>query len=651
MISIRFGVALAASVVASAAVQARQPVPRYTARQFYATTSIAPPGSDGLAFSPDETAILFASDASGCFNVYTIPVAGGAPTPLTDSKSDSRFAVSCFPGDRRVLFSGDTAGNELTHIYVREPDGAVRDLTPGDKLKAEFVSWTDDGHAFHILTNERDPQSFDLYRYEARGYARSMIFQNPGGLTVSGVSPDGRWVCLTKERTNADSDLFLYDTTTPDQPPRIITPRRGAREDIAHGFACFTPDSAAVYFLTNAGTEFSHLRSFVIAGLDKPLPGGEPNHQLVEKADWDIMSSSFAPGGQYRVTAVNNDGRTELTVRSTATGDPVKLPSLPSLDITGVRFSPSGRYMAFFASSDTSPTDLYVMDMRSGEHRRLTRSLSPDIKEEHLVASRTIRYKSFDGLDIPAVLYRPFGATPARRVPALVWVHGGPGGQTRVGYSPLIQFLVNNGYAVLGVNNRGSSGYGKTFFHLDDRNHGEGDLQDCIFARRYLETLDWVDKSRVGIIGGSYGGYMVAAALTLAPDAFDVGVDIFGPTNWVRTLESIPPWWGDYRDALYAEMGDPATDKERLHRISPLFHAKNIRKPLMVIQGANDPRVLQRESDEIVAEARKNGVPVEYLVFPDEGHGFLRKENRIEAAEKQLAFLDAHLKPARPRSP
>jgi dipeptidyl aminopeptidase/acylaminoacyl peptidase len=224
-----------------------------------------------------------------------------------------------------------------------------------------------------------------------------------------------------------------------------------------------------------------------------------------------------------------------------------------------------------------------------------------------------------------------------------VWVHGGPGGQCRVGYDPVIQFLVNHGYAVLAVNNRGSSGYGKTFFHMDDKRHGDVDLKDVVAGRRYLEGLDWVDGSRVGVIGGSYGGYMVCAALAFEPDAFDVGVDIFGVTNWVRTLESIPPWWTSFRDGLYAELGDPKTDRERLKRISPLFHAKNIRKPLLVVQGANDPRVLKVESDELVQAVRDNGVPVEYLVFPDEGHGFRKKENRIQAAEAYRRFLDRYL--------
>ena len=198
---------------------------------------------------------------------------------------------------------------------------------------------------------------------------------------------------------------------------------------------------------------------------------------------------------------------------------------------------------------------------------------------------------------------------------------------------------------ILAANNRGSSGYGKTFYHLDDKRHGEEDLQDIVYGRKYLESLDWVDGDKIGVIGGSYGGYMVAAALAFEPEAFDVGINIFGVTNWVRTLKSIPPWWEAFKEALYDELGDPATDEERHRRISPLFHAENSVKPLLVIQGANDPRVLQVESDELVAAVQANEVPVDYVIFPDEGHGFRKRENRITASEAYVRFLNTYLNP------
>ncbi|MEN8800264.1 MAG: prolyl oligopeptidase family serine peptidase, partial [Flavobacteriaceae bacterium] len=216
---------------------------------------------------------------------------------------------------------------------------------------------------------------------------------------------------------------------------------------------------------------------------------------------------------------------------------------------------------------------------------------------------------------------------------------------SRLSYFALIQYLVNQGYAILAVNNRGSTGYGKEFNHMDDKNHGDKDLKDCIAGKDFFESTEVIDMDKVGIIGGSYGGYMVMAALAFEPEAFDMGVNIFGVTNWIRTLRSIPPYWESYKKALYDELGDPySKDSLRLHEISPLFHTENVIKPLMVLQGANDVRVLQVESDEIVAGVKANGVPVEYVIFDDEGHGFRKKENEIEGYGKIKLFLDQYLK-------
>ncbi len=227
----------------------------------------------------------------------------------------------------------------------------------------------------------------------------------------------------------------------------------------------------------------------------------------------------------------------------------------------------------------------------------------------------------------------------------MVWVHGGPGGQSRQNFNSFIQFMVNHGYAVLAVNNRGSSGYGKTFYQMDNLNHGDKDLKDCVEGKNWLALQPEIDGEKIGIIGGSYGGYMTMAALTFAPEEFEVGVNIYGVTNWIRTLRSIPAWWEAQKEALYLELGDPySADSVRLRAISPLFHTDKVTKPLIVLQGSKDPRVLQIESDEIVAGVRKNGVPVEYVLFEDEGHGFVKKENQIKAYSEVLKFLDIHLK-------
>jgi dipeptidyl aminopeptidase/acylaminoacyl peptidase len=602
-------------------------VSQYDARTFYETISYM-----GASFSADEKQILITSDASGVFNVYTVLVAGGPPRQLTDSKTSAIMGIGYFPHDDRILYTQDEGGNELNHLYVRETDGKVRDLTPGKNVKATFGGWSGDLKSFYVMTNERDSKFFDCYRYDVGSCERTLFYKNTAGFGQMEVSRDGQSLALVKTRTNSDNDIYLWNVAQAHKEPVRITPHEG---DVEYNVQSFSPDSQTLYFGSNQDSEFSRVWAY-------GLKTGE--RKVVFEDKWDVMSFGFSWKGRYREVSVNDDGSTATTVLDTRTGKLVPLPRFAGGNVTGVNISRSENLAALYVMGDTAPAELYVLDLGTGEHRKLTSSLNPKVRQQDLVNSTVVRYPAPDQLPIPALLYRPHGATAEHKVPALVWVHGGPGGQCRVGYDPVIQFLVNHGYAVLAVNNRGSSGYGKKFFHMDDRRHGDVDLKDVVAGKRYLESLDWVDGKRIGIIGGSYGGYMVCAALAFEPDVFKAGIDIFGVTNWLRTLESIPPWWASFRDSLYAEMGDPKVDRDRLHAISPLFHAKNIRKPLLVIQGANDPRVLKVESDEMVKAVKDNGVPVEYITFPDEGHGFRKKENRIQATEAYLKFLNQYLR-------
>ena len=598
-------------------------VPAYAIEDFLENTSYT-----GASFSPDGRTILVSSNASGIYNAYALPVDGGPPVQLTESTDNSVFVQGYFPEDERFLYTSDRGGDELNHLYVRHPDGTVTDLTPGEGLKAQFFGWADDDQTFFVATNERDNRYFDLYEYQPDDYARALIYQNDEGYDVSAVSPDRRTLALTKNNTNADSDVYLYDRETGTRT--LLTDDDG---DVLNNAQTFSPDGESLYYLTDRGSEFQYL-------VRRDLETGD--EEAVVQEDWDVWYGYFSHGGRYFVAGINNDARTELRVYDAATMEPVDLPELGEADITSVSFSRDGERMAFYGSSARMPRDLFVYDFE-GEPRQLTRSLNENIAAEDLVEGQVVRFASYDGIEIPGILYRPHQAGPEARVPALVWVHGGPGGQSRIGYSYLIQYLVNHGYAVYAINNRGSSGYGKTFFHLDDRKHGDADLDDVVESKKMLAETGWIDPERIGIIGGSYGGYMTLAALTFRPEAFAAGVDLFGISNWHRTVTSIPPWWESFRAVLEQEMGD-FDDEAFFKAKSPLFHADQIRRPLMVLQGANDPRVLQAESDEIVEAVRANGVPVEYVLFEDEGHGFVKKENQAEAARRIVAFLDQHLK-------
>ena len=605
---------------------AQQPVKQYTIEQFMNTVRIG-----GSSFSADEKSILFHSNKTGIFNVYSVPVTGGDAAQLTNNTKESTFAVSYFPNDARILYTYDRGGNENSHLYLRELNGTERDLTPGEKVKANFLGWSHDRKSFFFSTNERDARFFDVFEMPLDSFKASLIYKDETGLDFGDISNDKKFIAFEKSGgSQADSDVYLYNTATKEL--KNLTSHTG---DVANAPQNFDPDSKHLYFLSDSGGEFRYVARYNLA---------TGKTEVVEKAPWDVSYTYFSRNGKYRVTAVNEDARTKIKIYEQATGKLVDLPKLPNADITGVNISPSEKLMAFYLNGDRSPSNLYVYDFATKKATKLTNSLNPEINTEDLVESQVIRYKSFDGVEIPSILYKPKQASAQNKMPALLMIHGGPGGQTRVGYSPVTQYLVNHGYVILGVNNRGSSGYGKTFFASDDGKHGREPLWDCVEAKKYLASLGYVDEKKIGIMGGSYGGYMVLAALAFKPEEFAVGVDLFGVSNWVRTLQSIPPYWESFRKSLYKEIGDPSKELENLRAVSPLFHADKIVKPLIVLQGANDPRVIKPESDEIVENIKKRNGVVEYVLFDNEGHGFTKKANEIRAYKSILDFLDRYLK-------
>ncbi|MBX2967902.1 MAG: S9 family peptidase [Cyclobacteriaceae bacterium] len=605
----------------------------YSIEQFMDVKNIYSAG-----FSPDEKKLLLGSNETGIYNVFELDIASGERRQLTNSTEESVFAASYFPNDDRIVYTSDKGGNEIDHIFVRNPDGSSTDIISDSEAKANFYGWSHDKKLMYYASNSRDPRFFDLYRVDVEAapkegnvYPSMVVYQNNEGLNPTAISRDNRYIALVKPITTNNSDVYILDSESGER--KHITPHEG---DVDYSPQYFSPDGKKLIYLTNEGSEFMYISSYDLATGEKAK---------IEDAPWDIMYTYLSRNGKYRVVAINNDARTEIKVYNEADGGKlVQLKNVPKGDITGVNISDSEKLMTFYVSTSKSPSNLYLYNLETDEIKQLTNTLTAEINPDDLVEATVVRFKSYDGLEIPALLYKPKGLKKGDKVPALVQVHGGPGGQTRLNYSSSYQYFVNHGYAILCVNNRGSSGYGKTFYAADDKKHGDVDLKDCIAGKQYLQTLDFVDTDKIGIYGGSYGGYMVMAALAFAPEEFDVGVNLYGVTNWLRTLKSIPPWWTSFRDALYTEMGDPVKDSVALYNKSPLFHADKITKPFIVLQGSNDPRVLQVESDEIVEAAKTNGVPVEYVIFPDEGHGWVKKENQIKSAESILQFLDKNLK-------
>ncbi len=599
---------------------------QYDLEDFYNTKSISASG-----FNNDETKILINNNTTGIYNAYELSLADTTAIALTKSTKESIYTVDYLPGSSKFIYSADEGGNENSHLFLMDrKSNTPKDITPWANSANSFNGWSQDKKNMYINSNKRDVKYFDILKLDTLTWKPTILYQNESGLTPSVISKTERYIALTKEITTDKNEMYLYDSKTK------TTKRLSNDKEANWSPMAFEKNDSIFYYTSNEDKEFSSLLKYNI---------NTGKSEEIFKDKWDVMYMSLSEKEKYHIVFVNNDGKNKVLLFEHATGKPLKLPDFDDGDVINVIISNSENKLLLTVGSSTSSPNLYLYDIPSKKLKQLTSTLSKKINQDDLAKAEVVRFKSFDGKEIPAIYYKPLQASKNNKVPALIWVHGGPGGQSRIGYSNTIQYLVNKGYAVLAVNNRGSSGYGKTFYKMDNKDHSNGDLKDCIWGKKWLTEQDYIDPNAIGIYGGSYGGCMVLGALAFHPEEFKVGIDLFGVANWPRTLKSIPPYWESFRKALYDEMGDPYTaDSIRLKKISPLYNYDKINKPLLVFQGTNDVRVLPVESDEIVEGVKKNGVPVQYVVYPDEGHGFQKKENQIATTKTTLLFLDKYLK-------
>lgn len=599
---------------------------QYSIEQLYNNLSL-----EAAGFNSDESKILIHSNATEIYNISELNIADTTIKPLTTSVKESFFAVGYLPGSNKFIYSADSGGNENSHLYLMEKGNAMaKDITPWPNSANSFLGWSDARTAMYVGSNQRNPKYFDVWKLDTMTWKPILLFQNDSGLEVSAISKSERYIALTKTITTDKNELYLFDRSTKKMK------RLSNDNEATWNASAFERNDSILFYTTSDGAEFSYLVKYNI---------NTGNTTKVYEDKWDVQGLSLSENEKYHIIFINEDGKNKVLLFDHASNNPISFPEIQDGDILGVIISFSEQKLLLTVGSSTSPQNLYLYNMETKNLKQLTNTLNKAINRNDLVKAEVIRFKSFDGKEIPAIYYKPIQANKENKVGALVWVHGGPGGQSRVGFSNSIQYLVNHGYAVLAVNNRGSSGYGKTFYKMDNKDHSNGDLKDCIYGKKWLMQHEYIDTGAIGIYGGSYGGCMVLGALAFHPDEFKVGVDLFGVANWLRTLRSIPPYWESFRKALYEELGDPNSgDSVRLKNISPIYNYQKITKPLIVFQGSNDVRVLPIESDEIVEGVKKNNVPVEYVVYPDEGHGFVKKENQITTSKRTLEFLDKYLK-------
>ncbi|MFZ1527063.1 MAG: DPP IV N-terminal domain-containing protein, partial [Saprospiraceae bacterium] len=428
-------------------------VKQYTIEQFYKNIRI-----NGGFWSSDESKLLVSSDETGIFNLYQINIADGIKKQITKSDKESFFAAGYVPGTEQMLYLADKGGDEQDHIYLLNTDGTTKDLTPDPKEKADLLNWSQDKKTMYYISNKRNPQFFDIYKTSVNDWKSVMHFQNNDGMEVSGISGDGNLIALQKSVTTSENQLYLYNAGTKEMKEISDPVAKGN-----YNASGFSKDGQYMDYITNANTEFAFLVRYNISTGEKTK---------IFETKWDVMYSYNSENEKYRVIGINEDGKNSLKITDNQSGKDVEFPEITDGDIMAVNISDSEKWMRLTVGTSKAPNNIYVYNFETKVLKKLSETLNPEISGDDLVGAEVVRYKSFDGLEIPAIYYKPHNASPNTKVPALVWVHGGPGGQSRVGYSSFIQYLVNNGYAVLAVNNRGSSGYGKSFYKMDDKNHG-----------------------------------------------------------------------------------------------------------------------------------------------------------------------------------
>jgi dipeptidyl aminopeptidase/acylaminoacyl peptidase len=604
---------------------------RYTFEQFAAVRNYG-----SLTFSPDGRWVAYTTNASGQFNVWKQPVAAGPdgpqmPIQLTALTDDATRQVFWSPDGARLLTMADRHGTENFQLYtIPAEDGWLYPLTAAPDVRHELEGspFSPDGKQIAYASNERNPADFDVFvRDLDQGEGRAIVTDGAYYNAIN-WSPDSRALLVLKLNANTDQDLYVVDVASGEK--RHLTPHEG---EVRFFPGPWRPDGGGVYLLTDRGREYLGLAFYDLAS-------GEIT--WVETPDWDVEAVDVSKDGRSLAWLVNEDGWSRLHLRDLTTGEATTFPNLPPGVYSALQFSPDGSRIGLTINRPARPSNVYTVDIATGEVQRLTQSFLGGVPEEAMVEPELIRYRSADGREIPAFLYRPHGLAAGERAPVVLSIHGGPESQERptYAYNGLYQYLLNRGIGIMATNIRGSTGYGKGYQKLIHRDFGGDDLRDLEHAALYLRSLPWVDPDRLGVFGGSYGGFATLSCVARLPEYWAAAVDIFGPSNLITFARAVPPAW---KRMMKQWVGDPDEDAEMLRERSPITYVENVRAPLLVIQGANDPRVVKPESDQMVERLRELGRTVEYMVFEDEGHGFTKTANSLKALKATAEWLEKHL--------
>jgi len=589
------------------------------------------------SFSPDGVNIAFISNMSGVPQVYVMPVAGGFPVQIT-ALEDAVDGVTWSPTGEYLAFSVAPGGGLNTQTYVIKPDGTeMRRLTEGGKENNFLGDWTHDGRNLTLSSNRRNPASTDSYLVNAATGEMRMVAENKGTGGISDVSRDNQFAVISRLVNRGDNNLYLVEIATGKEA--LLTPHEGP--GLFDG-GWFTPDTRTIYLTSNKDRD---LAAFARVRLDADGNPG-PLEVIAARDDAEAAFADMNERGTSLALVWNVAGKNEIAFLDPMTGKTTSGPQLPAEIARGIKFSRDGSRLTLVASGSAAPQDVHVLDLKSNQFTQLTHSSHAGVDLGAMIHPELARYKAHDGLELSGWLYRPRGITKA--APMVLSFHGGPEGQERPAFNTTYQALLARGIAVFAPNVRGSSGFGKRFVNLDNGALRENAVRDIKATVDYLVGAKLADPRRIGIMGGSYGGYMVMAGLTEYPELFAAGADLYGVVNFETFFKNTQPWMAAISKSEY---GDPATQSEMLKKLSPIHRVERVRAPTIVLHGANDTNVPVIEAEQVVENLKRRGVPVEYVLFPDEGHGWRKTSNRIRSTVRIVSWFDRYLKADRVADP
>jgi dipeptidyl aminopeptidase/acylaminoacyl peptidase len=599
-------------------------IKQYRIEQFFAIRQIS-----GISVSPNGKTIAYITSTDGLPNIWTIPLDGGWTSQITLEENAVK-TLSYSPKKNEIAFQSDINGDENLQIFlVSDKGGEVKCMTPGHKGSQVVLSaWNKSGSEILYSSNKRDKRFFDTYVYDLEKEKEECIYEcnDPFPDIASAWSGNERYILFIKFYNNSDQDIFIYDRKA---KTRVnITQHKGPMKNV-HGE--FNKKASTVYFLSDYEREFMGLAYYKVKS-------GEIGWEILE--NWDIVHFTFSKSEKYLLYAINENGSAKLKLHNLKRNK-TKTLKLPKGNCVSFEFTDDEKKIVLVYDSPQNPNDIYVYDIKKEKLRQITFSMIGGIPKNDFIVPKEIKYKSFDGTEISAYLYIPKGMKKDGTNPAILWPHGGPEWQEKNVFNKYLQIMSNQGYAVIAPNFRGSTGYGKKFQRMIYKDWGGAEFKDVLGAYGYLINSGYADKSKIAVAGGSFGGFMVLTCITKAPELWNCAVDVFGPSNLVTFQQSIPEHW---KPGVVELVGDPENDKQLLIERSPINYVDNIKCPLFIVQGKNDPRVVQAESDQIVEKLRSQNKTVDYMVLEDEGHGFSKISNQIKVWSNICDFLDKHLK-------